>query len=213
MTPADDDRPFADELDERDAPRDPIELFRMWLQDAERAGIPMARSMTLATASAEGEPSARIVALRGFSTEGFDFVSDEGSRKSRDLRANPRAALVFYWTLGPIGRQVRISGAVRPLAESEVDAIYRRRQPEHQPMDWASRQGRVIAGREEIARARDTARERFAGGEVPRPPYYVGGRVVPDAIEFWQGREDRLHDRLCYLRQADGTYQVVRLAP
>jgi pyridoxamine 5'-phosphate oxidase len=94
-----------------------------------------------------------------------------------------------------------------------VDAIYRRREPEHQLMDWASRQGRVIAGRDEIARARDTARERFAGGEVPRPPYYVGGRVVPAAIEFWQGREDRLHDRLCYLRQADGTYLVVRLAP
>lgn len=213
MEPADGGRPFAEELDARTAPPDPIELFHAWLEDAERAGLPMARSMTLATASAAGEPSARIVVLRGFGAEGFDFVSDARSRKSRDLAENPRAALVFYWTLGSIGRQVRATGGVRPLPASEVDAVYGRRAREHQLMDWASRQGQVIAGREEIAQARDAARERFAGGSVPRPPYYVGGRLVPQAIEFWQGREDRLHDRLCYLRQPEGGYRIVRLAP
>jgi pyridoxamine 5'-phosphate oxidase len=212
MTPASDERPPADELNERDAPADPITLFQLWLEDAEHAGIPMARSMTLATASGDGEPSARIVALRDFGPAGFDFVSDEGSRKSRDLRENPRAVLVFYWSLGPIGRQVRVSGPVRSLTDDDLDAIYRRRQPEHQLMDWASRQGRTIAARDEIARARDEARDRF-GRDVPRPSYYVGGRVVPTAIEFWQGRQDRLHDRMCYLRQDDGTYRIVRLAP
>ena len=213
MTPADDGRTLAGELNERDAPQEPFALFRLWLEDAERARIPMARSMTLATASAAGEPSARIVMLRDAGPEGFDFVSDAGSRKSRDLHENPRAALVFYWVLGPIGRQVRVNGPVYPLTDDDVDAIYRRRQPEHQLMDWASRQGTNIADREQIEKARDTARSRFAGGMVPRPPYYVGARLVPAAIEFWQGREDRLHDRLCYVRQDDGTYRRVRLAP
>jgi pyridoxamine 5'-phosphate oxidase len=213
MPPLGDDQPPAEELNERDAPADPLALFRAWLADAERAGIPMARSMTLATASGDGDPSARIVALRDVSAAGFDFVSDDGSRKSRDLAENPRAALVFYWPLGVVGRQVRVTGAVHPLSEAAVEAIYRLRAPEHQLMDWASRQGHVIAGRDEIAQARDAARERFAYGAVPRPPYYVGARLVPAAIEFWQGRADRLHDRLCYLRQPDGMYRIVRLAP
>jgi pyridoxamine 5'-phosphate oxidase len=197
-------------LDDRSVDPDPVVQFQRWLLEAESAGVPEPNAMTLATATAGGLPSARIVLLRGVDRRGFVFFTDDRSNKGRELTDNPRAALVFFWQ--PIERQVRVTGAVSRIAEHDSDAYFGSRPRGSQIGAWSSEQSAVIAGREVLDRAVRTAEERYHGGPVPRPPYWGGFRVEPDQIEFWQGRPSRLHDRLRYSRVGD-LWRIDRLSP
>ena len=197
-------------LDEGDVLPDPIAQFRRWLQEAEHAEVAQANAMTLATASADGAPSARVVLLKALDERGFVFFTDFRSRKGEDLASNPRAALVFFWE--PLERQVRICGSAHPVPAAEADEYYRSRPVGSRLGAWASHQSMVIPGREWLdARLRD-AEERFADADPPRPVYWSGFRIAPQRIEFWQGRPNRLHDRLEYVRD-NGGWRIQRLAP
>jgi pyridoxamine 5'-phosphate oxidase len=166
--------------------------------------------MTLATASRDGVPSARIVLLKGVDERGFTFFTDYRSRKGAELTENPLAALTFLWK--EIERQVRIMGAVSRVSAEESEAYFRTRPPGSQLGAWASTQSAVIASRAELDQRLQEVTARFASGDVPLPPHWGGFRVVPDEIEFWQGRQNRLHDRLRYTREQSG-WTIVRLSP
>jgi pyridoxamine 5'-phosphate oxidase len=167
--------------------------------------------MTLATADGEGRPSARVVLLKGCDERGFVFFTSYASRKAQELEANPRAALVFYWPA--FDRQVRIEGRVEKITRAETAAYFATRPLDSQLGAWASRQSAPVAGREPLDRAFAAAAERFAGGEVPAPDFWGGYRLRPSRVEFWQGRESRLHDRLVYQQREDGGWAVERLQP
>jgi pyridoxamine 5'-phosphate oxidase len=198
-------------LTEAELPGDPIAQFRRWFEDAGRAGIFEPNAMTLATVDADGQPSARVVLLKGLDQRGLVFFTNLASRKSRELAANAGAALVFWW--GPLARQVRFEGTVERVAEAESDAYFASRPRGSQIGAWASAQSRVIAGREVLEEAARSYDERFAAGAVPRPGFWGGFRLLPVRVEFWQGRGDRLHDRLRYARDAGGAWRIERLAP
>jgi pyridoxamine 5'-phosphate oxidase len=197
-------------LRESDVDADPFRQFRTWLEQALAANLPQPEGMTLATATPDGKPSARMVLLRGCDERGFVFYTNYDSRKGRELAANPFAALVLYWA--ELDRQVRIEGRVEQVTPEESDAYFRGRPRGSRQGAWASPQSQVIAGRDALERRMQEAQQTYPDGEVPRPPHWGGFRVVPDVIEFWQGQEDRLHDRLCYRRTADG-WVIERLAP
>lgn len=197
-------------LTETDADPDPIKQFERWFADAVSAQVAEPNAMTLATASRDGVPSARIVLLKGIDANGFVFYTDYRSRKGAELAENPLAALTFLWK--EIERQVRISGAVTRISAAESEAYFRTRPPGSRLGAWASQQSAVIASRAELeARLREVA-SRYPDGDVPLPPHWGGYRVLPDEIEFWQGRADRLHDRLLYRRGESG-WTVSRLSP
>jgi pyridoxamine 5'-phosphate oxidase len=198
-------------LVEAETSADPIEQFRVWLEGAQAAQLHEPNAMTLATCAGGGGPAARMVLLRGFDARGFVFYSNRESRKGRELAANSRAALVFYW--GELDRQVRIEGVTEWTTEAESDAYFRSRPRGHQLSAWASSQSEVIPDREFLEREMAELTKRYEGQEVPRPPYWGGYRVVPQTIEFWQGRPSRLHDRLLYTRQSNGMWARERLAP
>ena len=200
---------FMRELREADMVPDAIAQFRVWYAEAQAAQIPDADAMTLATATAEGAPSARMVLLRGLDERGFVFFTNIDSRKARELSANPRAALLFFW--GRLHRQVRIEGRVETVSALESDAYFRGRPRGSQLSAWASPQSQVIPNRA-FLEERVSQRTAQFPAEVPRPPFWGGFRVVPDTIEFWQGGENRLHDRLRY-RRLDGGWLRERLAP
>lgn len=196
------------EIDDLDA--DPILQFGRWMEEALTEGLLLPNTMTLATASAEGRPSARMVLLKGFDHRGFVFYTNYESRKSRELSENPAAALVFYWSR--LERQVRVEGRVERVAEDESDAYFASRPLESRLGAWASRQSEPLAARRELEERLAELEREHAGGDVPRPPHWGGWLVVPSAIEFWQGRPNRLHDRFRYTREGDG-WNRARLYP
>jgi pyridoxamine 5'-phosphate oxidase len=197
-------------LTEADVDPDPIRQFERWFADAVSAQVPEPNAMTLATASRDGVPSARIVLLKGVDARGFVFYTDYRSRKGAELTENPLAALTFLWK--EIERQVRISGSVSRASAAESEAYFRTRPAGSRLGAWASQQSSVIANREELeARLREVTL-RFPNGDVPLPPHWGGFRVIPDEVEFWQGRADRLHDRLMY-RRDESKWTISRLSP
>jgi pyridoxamine 5'-phosphate oxidase len=197
-------------LSEAEVHADPIRQFEAWFADALAAQVLEPNAMTLATASSDGVPSARIVLLKGVDAQGFVFFTDYRSRKGAELTENPLAALVFLWK--EIERQVRVSGAVSRVTVAESEAYYRSRPLGSRLGAWTSHQSSVIASRAELEARLLEVSARFADGDVPLPPYWGGYRVVPDEVEFWQGRPNRLHDRLRYERRA-GAWVISRLSP
>jgi pyridoxamine 5'-phosphate oxidase len=198
-----------DSLDQADLAGDPVQQFTIWFAQAQAAHVPEANAMTLATADASGAPSARIVLLKDFDDRGFCFFTNYDSRKGRELAANPRAALCIYWQ--PLERQVRIEGSVQRVSRSESEAYFRSRPVSAQVGAWASPQSTVITDRHELEH-RDAELSAKFGGDVPLPEFWGGYRVVPAAVEFWQGRPSRLHDRFRYTRAGDA-WKIERLAP
>jgi pyridoxamine 5'-phosphate oxidase len=198
-------------LTEADLLDDPIALFERWYAEAQAAGVPQADAMTLATATPDGVPSARVVLLKGVDARGFRFFTNEESRKGRELAANPQAALTVLWA--PLERQVRVGGAVQRLPAAESDAYFATRPRGSQLGAWASQQSRPIPSRDELDARWARLEERYAGREVPRPPHWGGYRVRPLALEFWQGRTNRMHDRFVYTRAPDGGWRRERLQP
>jgi pyridoxamine 5'-phosphate oxidase len=197
-------------LDEAHVSHDPIVEFSRWFAQAQEAQLHEPNAMTLATATTDGAPSARVVLLKTFDQRGFVFFSDYRSRKGGELTANPRAALVFYW--GEIERQVRISGTVTTTSPEESEEYFRSRPLGSRLGAWVSHQSRVIPGRAVLENDLKEVAIRFADDNVPLPAHWGGYRVLPDAIEFWQGRENRLHDRIRYVRGSGG-WRVERLSP
>lgn len=189
-------------LPDADPGLDPIQLFGQWFAAARKAGILLPEAMTLATASADGAPSARMVLLKGFDERGFEFYTNLGSRKADELTANPRAALCFHW--GVLQRQVRIEGDVTQLSRKASATYFRTRPRGSQVGAWASRQSQPLEDREMLARRVREIEKRFEGGEVPLPDFWGGYMLEPRRIEFWQGRADRLHDRLLFQREGGG---------
>jgi pyridoxamine 5'-phosphate oxidase len=198
-------------LDERSADPDPLRLFRTWLADAVAANLHEPNGMTLATATPDGRPAARLVLLRGHDERGFVFFTNYESRKGRELAANPWAALAFWWP--ELQRQVRIEGRVEQVIAEESDAYFRSRPRGHRLAAIASPQSRVIPERAVLEKRMHELEQRYPGEDVPRPEHWGGYRVRPEVIEFWQGRANRVHDRLRYERQEDGRWRIQRLAP
>ena len=198
-------------LHEADVDPDPIRQFGVWFDEASAAGLYQPEAMTLATVGPDGRPSARMVLLRGCGERGLTFFTNYDSRKARDLAAHPWAALVLFWA--ELHRQVRVEGRVELASPEESDTYFAGRARGSQLSAWASPQSEVVADRGVLERRVEELARQYEGRPVPRPQRWGGYRVVPDSIEFWQGRENRLHDRLCYRRDPDGGWLIVRLAP
>jgi pyridoxamine 5'-phosphate oxidase len=201
----------ADSIDEKTVDPDPLKLFQRWLDEAKGAGIYLAEAMTLATSTTEGQPSARLILLKQADETGFVFYTNYNSAKARELDANPQAALVFYWP--QLERQVRVEGKVERTSADESDTYFKTRPRESQIGALASPQSEVIASREALQERADELEKLYEGREVDRPAHWGGYRLHPNRIEFWKGRPGRLHDRILYERQSDGSWAISRLAP
>ena len=196
-------------LAEVQADPDPLRQFERWFEDAVRAKLPLPNAMTLATIGAGGAPTARIVLLKGIDAGGFVFYTNYRSRKGREIEAKSSACLLFLWS--DLERQVRIEGETEKVSARESDEYYVTRPLGARHSAWASNQSETVASRQVLEKAMDEARRRH-GDNPPRPPHWGGYRVLPRTIEFWQGRTDRLHDRLLYQRAGAG-WKIQRLAP
>jgi pyridoxamine 5'-phosphate oxidase len=190
---------------------EPVLQFHSWFREAVEAGVEVPETMTIATATAAGAPSARMVLLKGAGEDGFVFYTGYSSRKAHELDENPRAALVFYWQR--LGRQVRIEGVVERVGEDESAAYFATRPRGSQLAAWASEQSAPLPSRDDLERRYAELEREYQGREVPLPPHWGGFRLRPDAIEFWQHRDNRLHDRVRYTRAREGEWSVERLAP
>ena len=198
-------------LRRRDLDPDPVKQFANWFTAAIEAQIRDVNAMTLATAGPDGRPAARIVLLKGFDQDGFLFFTNYESEKGRQLDANPFAALTFYWI--ELDRQVRISGPVEKTSRTESERYFHSRPVGSQLGAWASRQSEIVDARRILDARMAEMTERFTDKPIPLPPHWGGYRVKPEMFEFWQGRPNRLHDRFRYTLQADGSWQINRLAP
>ncbi len=197
-------------LSESDLHPHPIEQFKRWFEQAVAADLLEPNAMTLATVTAEGKPSARVVLLKDCDERGLVFYTNYNSQKGVELQAHPHAALVFLW--GDLERQVRIEGKVELVAESEATAYFHSRPASSQLGAWASDQSAIIADRSVLETRLHQLETEYRDREIPKPPHWGGMRVIPQEIEFWQGRPSRLHDRLRY-QLVDGKWQIDRLAP
>ena len=201
---------MANTLNESDVDPNPLKQFEAWYGEALASGVPEADAMTLATATTDGAPDARIVLLKSFDDRGFVFFTNYQSRKAEELAANGRACLLFYWL--PLKRQVRIEGTVDKVSAAESDDYFHTR-------PWGSKLGACASDQSRVLTSRENLEKRFAEFEaefadnVPRPPHWGGYRLIPTAIEFWQGRDNRLHDRIRYRLQQDKSWLIERLAP
>lgn len=203
---------FTNDLDESDIDPDPFVQFDRWMRDALDTKLRMPNEMTLATADGQGRPAARIVLLKGVDDRGFTFFTNYESRKGQHLAANPHAALVFFWA--ELERQVNVGGHVERASVEESEAYWRTRPPESRRAAWASRQSEVIQNRNELEeRVREIEARWPDNDDIPLPAYWGGFRLIPETIEFWQGRPNRLHDRLIYRRVADVGWLIERLSP
>ena len=198
-------------LHESEAHSNPVEQFRKWFDEALAANLHEPNAMVLATATSGGRPSARVVLLKGYDERGFVFYTNYEGRKGRELDENPHCSLVFYW--GELERQVRIAGRASRLSEVDSDAYYASRPRGSQLGAWVSEQSRPIESRNVLEERMRELEEEYEGRGIPRPPFWGGYRVEPEAIEFWQGRENRLHDRLLYRRLDSGGWEMERLQP
>lgn len=198
-------------LSETDVDPNPFKQFATWLQQAVDAQLLEPNAMTLATATPDGQPSARMVLLKDFDERGFVFFTNYQSHKGKQLTDNPWAALVFWWV--PLERQVRIEGKVEKIAPQESDAYFHSRPRESQLGAWVSDQSQIIANRDLLEQKLEELTAQYTDREIPRPPDWGGFRVVPTNIEFWQGRPSRLHDRLRYCLTEEGAWLIERLSP
>ena len=197
-------------LDESELAADPMEMFGRWMAEAVAAGLGEANAMVVATVDAAGRPAARMVLLKGLD-EGFVFYTNYASRKGQELAAHPACALLFPWH--DLQRQVRVEGRAERVTEAENRAYFATRPRPSQVGAWASPQSTVVASRAALDAAYDETAARFGDDEVPVPPHWGGFRVVPETMELWQGRSNRMHDRLRYRRTPDGGWATDRLAP
>lgn len=198
-------------LDEVEINEDPIAQFALWFADAEHAGLIEPNAMMLATTGADGRISNRAVLLKSFSTTGFTFFTNYHSLKARQVSEHPRAAISFWWD--KLERQVRIEGGIEKVPEAESDEYFNSRPHGHQVGAWVSPQSEIVPNRQFLEDRYTELAAKYAGKVVPRPPHWGGYLLRPDRIEFWQGRPNRLHDRIEYLHQADGSWTNNRLAP
>lgn len=201
----------AQPLLESDLDPDPLAQFHAWFEEAAGIGLRVPEAMALATATPDGRPSVRMVLLKGADERGFAFYTNYGSRKGRELDENGHAALLFHWD--PLGRQVRVEGTVERVDADESAAYFRTRPRGSALAAWASPQSEPLSGREALEQSVRLAAERFEGAEVPRPAHWGGYRLVPGRYEFWQHRDDRLHDRIRYEPDGAGGWTRIRLAP
>lgn len=198
-------------LTENELDPNPFKQFRKWLNQALEVGLPEPTAMTLATATKDGKPSARMVLLKHFDEEGFVFFTNYKSRKGRELLRNPAAALVFYWV--ELERQVRIIGTAKKVSHEESEQYFRTRPIGSQLAAWASKQSEILQSRQEIEKRVLELEAQYTNKEIPVPPIWGGFRIKPTEIELWQGRPNRLHDRLRYALARGGKWKIERLAP
>lgn len=195
---------------ESDVSADPFQQFQLWFDQAVAAELPEPNAMTLATVTTEGRPAARMVLLKGCGPEGFVLYTNYHSRKGQELTQTPYAALVFWWA--ELERQVRVEGAIRKISDAETDAYFYSRPRGSQIGAWASEQSEVICDRNTLETRLHELEQQYQDCPIPRPPHWGGYRLTPNLIEFWQGRPNRLHDRLCY-RLTDQQWKIERLSP
>jgi pyridoxamine 5'-phosphate oxidase len=198
-------------LDEQLIDRDPVAQFQRWFADAVSTGLPLPEAMSLSTITPEGKPTARMVLLKRADADGFVFFTNYRSAKARELTGNPNASLVFFWP--QLERQVRVQGFVSKTSAAESREYFASRPRGSQIGAWASPQSEVIPGREVLEQRRAEIEEVYRDGEIPWPEHWGGYCLKPERIEFWKGRRDRLHDRILYVRQSDGSWTIQRLAP
>ena len=200
-----------DGISVRSVKKDPIEQFSIWFEDAVKSDQTDANAMTLATATASGKPSLRVVLIKGFDHKGFRFYTNYESRKGRELSENPEAALCFFWPA--LERQVRIEGKVEKMSREDSEVYFKSRPRESQIGAWASRQSSKIKGRDQLKKQYQEMKETFEGKEIPLPEFWGGFLLRPQTIEFWQGRTGRLHDRILYTRIDEDNWKIDRLSP